>query len=109
MGIRKHHCNLLIRTEVKVIERFEVRHGSIATLIKYRYPAGNTTITAVYNRKILLGLLFVQIMGNLVADFIRSNFGNQTTKLTHPKLHLNIQEWTQLTNFAGSRMRNQCK
>ena len=109
MGMREHHHDFFICTEVQIVERFKVCHGGIATLIEYGYPTGNTTITTVYNRKILLCLLFIQIMGNFVCDFFRINLRNQTTELTHPKLHLNIQERTQFSHLAGSRMRNQCK
>ena len=73
----KHHYNLLVPTEIQVIERFQVRHGSIAALIQYGYPTGDAAVTAVYDRKILSGLLCVQIMGNLIGNFLRINFGNQ--------------------------------
>ena len=109
VGMREHHHDFFICTEVHIIERFQIRHSSITALIKNGYPTGNTTVTTVYNRKVLLGLLFIQIMGNLIGDFFRINLGNQTAKLTHPKLYLNIKEWAQFSYLTSSCMRDQCE
>ena len=74
--IGKHHHDFFIPTEIQVVEGFKVRHGGIAAFIEYGYPAGNTTVTAVYNRKILLCLLRIQIASDLISDFLRIYFRN---------------------------------
>ena len=104
----KHHDNLLIRLEIKVIERFKMRQCSILSFVQNGDPAGQTAVTAIHNGEVLLCLLAVQIMSNLICNIFTVNLGYQATQLSHPKLYLYIQKWAQLSGFSASGMGNQC-
>ena len=92
MRMREKHHDFFICFKILVVKRLQVDHGSILALVQDRDPAGDAAVTAVDDRKILSGLLFVQIVRNFIGDMLRINFGNDTPQLSHPKLNLYIQE-----------------
>ena len=109
MRMREKHRDFFICFKILVVKRLQIDHGSILALVQNRDPAGDAAVTAVDDRKILSGLLFVQIVRNFISDVFRIDLGNDAPQFPDPKLHLYIQEWTQFPGLTGARMRNQCK
>ena len=105
MFTREHHDDLIVRLEVTVIECLQIRHGGIAALIQDGCPASNTAVTAVDYWQILLCLLLIQIIRDLIGDYLRIHLGHKPTQLPHPELYLHKQERTKFPWFTGPCMR----